>query len=148
MPYLGFEPTFGEYPSQIFAGTATGPNGSKTDFTMTYAPSNSASVLVTLAGVKQMTNAYSVDGTTLTMTAAPAADDPVGTNSMELVFLGLRADTIQPDETLGTDAIMRYNGNTISENITVASTQNAMSAGPITIADTYIVTVSGNWSIV
>ena len=23
MPYLGFEPTFGEYPSQIFAGTAT-----------------------------------------------------------------------------------------------------------------------------
>ena len=32
MPYLGFEPTFGEYPSQIFAGTATGPNGSKTAF--------------------------------------------------------------------------------------------------------------------
>jgi len=148
MPYLGFEPTFGEYPNQIFAGTATGPSGSRTVFTMTYAPSNSASVLVTLAGVKQMTNAYSVDGTQLTMSAAPDADDPVGTNSMELVFLGLRADTIQPDETLGTDAIMRYNGNTISENITVSSTQNAMSAGPITIADTYIVTVNGNWSIV
>ena len=43
---------------------------------------------------------------------------------------------------------MRTNAKTISENLSVASTVNAQSAGPITIADTYTVTVLGNWSIV
>jgi hypothetical protein len=49
---------------------------------------------------------------------------------------------------LGTDSIIRTNGQTISENITIGSTTNGMSAGPITIADTYTVTVNGNWSVV
>ena len=49
---------------------------------------------------------------------------------------------------LGTASIIRTNAQTISENITISSTTNGMSAGPITIADTYTVTVNGNWSIV
>ena len=49
---------------------------------------------------------------------------------------------------LGTDSVIRTNAQTISENITIGSTTNGMSAGPITIADTYTVTVNGNWSIV
>jgi hypothetical protein len=49
---------------------------------------------------------------------------------------------------LGTDSIIRTNAQTISENITIGSTTNGMSAGPITIADTYTVTVNGNWSVV
>jgi hypothetical protein len=49
---------------------------------------------------------------------------------------------------LGTDSIIRTNGQTISEDITIGSTTNGMSAGPITIADTYTVTVNGNWSVV
>ena len=49
---------------------------------------------------------------------------------------------------LGTDSIIRTNALTISENITIGSTTNGMSAGPITIADTYTVTVNGNWSVV
>jgi hypothetical protein len=49
---------------------------------------------------------------------------------------------------LGTDFIIRTNAQTISENITIPSTTNGMTAGPITIASTYTVTVSGNWSIV
>jgi hypothetical protein len=49
---------------------------------------------------------------------------------------------------LGTDSIIRTNAQTISENITIGSTTNGMSAGPITIADSYTVTVSGNWSII
>ena len=49
---------------------------------------------------------------------------------------------------LGTASIIRTNAQTISENITIGSTTNGMSAGPITIADTYTVTVNGNWSIV
>jgi len=49
---------------------------------------------------------------------------------------------------LGTNSIIRTNAQTISENITIPSTTNGMSAGPITIADTKTVTVNGNWSIV
>ena len=49
---------------------------------------------------------------------------------------------------LGASSVIRTNAQTISENITIPSTSNGMSAGPITIADTYTVTVSGNWSII
>ncbi len=49
---------------------------------------------------------------------------------------------------LGTDSVIRTNAQTISENITIGATTNGMSAGPITIANTYTVTVNGNWSIV
>jgi len=49
---------------------------------------------------------------------------------------------------LGASSIIRTNAQTISENITIPSTTNGMSAGPITIADGYTVTVNGNWSVV
>jgi hypothetical protein len=49
---------------------------------------------------------------------------------------------------LGTSSVIRTNAQTISEDITIPSTSNGMSAGPVTIADTYTVTVEGNWSIV
>ena len=50
---------------------------------------------------------------------------------------------------LGTDAIIRTNGKTIVADITFAGTENGMSAGPITIADTKNVTVtdSSTWTI-
>ena len=49
---------------------------------------------------------------------------------------------------LGTSSVIRTNAQTISENITIPSSSNGMSAGPITIADGYTVTVHGNWSVV
>jgi len=56
---------------------------------------------------------------------------------------------------LGTDSIIRTNPTTISENITVGPTaggefSNGMSAGPITIANGWTVTVetNGTWSII
>ena len=49
---------------------------------------------------------------------------------------------------LGASSVIRTNAQTISENITIPSTSNGMSAGPITIADGYTVTVQGNWSVV
>ena len=49
---------------------------------------------------------------------------------------------------LGTDSIIRVNNLTISEDITIPSTSNGMSAGPITIADGFTVTVNGTWSII
>ena len=56
---------------------------------------------------------------------------------------------------LGTDSIIRTNANTIAENISVGPSAgsefaNGMSAGPITVASGYTVTVEsgGSWSVV
>ena len=49
---------------------------------------------------------------------------------------------------LGTSSVIRTNAQTISENITIPSSSNGMTAGPITIGDGYTVTVNGNWSVV
>jgi len=49
---------------------------------------------------------------------------------------------------LGTNSIIRTNVATISENITIDSATNGMSAGPILIDSGYTVTVNGEWSIV
>ena len=51
---------------------------------------------------------------------------------------------------LGTNSVIRTNAQTISENITFAGTESGMSAGPITIATGFTVTVGGSsvWSIV
>ena len=43
---------------------------------------------------------------------------------------------------LGTDSVIRTNAKTISENITFAGTENGSTIGPVTVANTYTVTVS------
>jgi hypothetical protein len=47
---------------------------------------------------------------------------------------------------LGNDSIIRTNGQTISSDITIDSSTNGVSAGPISTTGT--VTVSGYWTIV
>ena len=142
MSYIGEQPRFSDYPSQVLS-----PNGTDTSFTLSYSVATPASVIVCISGVKQSVAAYAVTATTLDFGVgnAPAA----GTNTLEVVYLGLKAapSPIQ-DQTQGLNAIMRTNAQTISENLSIASTVNAQTVGPITIADTYTVTVDGNWSIV
>ena len=142
MSYIGEQPRFSDYPSQLIS-----PNGVLTSFTLTNSVGTPASIIVCISGVKQSVNSYAVTGTLLDFGAGNPP--PAGTNTLEVVYLGLKADPspIQ-DQTLGLNAIMRTNAQTISENLSVASTVNAQSAGPITIADTYVVTVLGNWTVV
>ena len=141
MSYIGKEPVFGSYPSQLLSG-----DGSTTSFTLTHGAANPAALIVCLDGVKQNVGAYGVTGTTLDFGAgnAPAS----GTDNIEVIYMGLRADYVMADGTLGTDGLLRTNAQTISENITVPTTTNAVSGGPITIDSGYTVTVNGNWSVV
>ena len=143
MSYIGEQPRFSDYPQQVLS-----PNGTDTTFTLTNSVATPASIIVSISGVKQIANtAYSVTGTTLDFGVGNAP--PSGTNTLEVVYLGLKADPspIQ-DQTLGLNAIMRTNAQTIDANMSVASTVNAMSAGPITITSPYIVTVNGYWTVV
>ena len=142
MSYIGEQPRFSDYPSQLLS-----PNGTDVSFTLTNSVQTPASIIVCISGVKQSVNSYAVTGTLLDFGAGNPP--PSGTNTLEIVYLGLKADPspIQ-DQTLGIDAIMRTNAQTITENMSVASTVNAMSCGPITIADTKVVTVLGYWTVV
>ena len=60
------------------------------------------------------------------------------------------ADVVKRSETpyLGSNSIIRTNAQNIAENITIDSSTNGMSAGPIEIDSGYTVTVNGEWSIV
>ena len=142
MSYIGEQPRFSDYPSQLLS-----PNGTDVQFTLTNSVGTPASIIVCISGVKQAVNAYAVTGTTLDF--GVGNPPPAGTNTLEIVYLGLKADPspIQ-DQTLGLNAIMRTNAQTIDANMSVASTVNAMSAGPVTISDPYVVTVLGYWTVV
>lgn len=80
MSYVGNVPTTASFPFDQFSG-----NGSTTAFTLSYAPAGSTSIIVSISGVVQNPNTYSVSGTTLTFTPAP----PSGTNNIAVLYLGL-----------------------------------------------------------
>ena len=141
MSYVGKEPTFGSYPSQLLSGNAV-----LTSFTLTHGAANPAALIVSIDGVKQNVTAYGVTGNTIDFGVGNAP--PLGTDNIEIIYLGLRADYVLADQTLGTDAIMRTNAQVINENITIPTTTNAVSAGPVTVTSPYVVTNSGNWTIV
>lgn len=80
MSYVGNVPTTASFPFDQFSG-----NGSTTAFTLSYAPAGATSIIVSISGVVQNPNTYSVSGTTLTFTPAP----PTGTNNIAVLYLGL-----------------------------------------------------------
>ena len=73
MPYIGNDIQFGELTSQTFTG-----DGSTTAFTLGYTVANPTSLIVTIGNViQEPTTAYTVAGTTLTCTSAPASGDTI-----------------------------------------------------------------------
>ena len=144
MSYIGEQPRFSEYPSQLIS-----PNGTDTSFTLDNSVGNPAQLIVSISGVKQSVNAYAITATTIDFGVGNAP--PAGTNTLEIIYLGLRSDYVLADQTQGgttNPAIMRTNGQTIDQNMSVASTVNAVSGGPITITSPYVVTVLGYWTVV
>ena len=122
-------------------------NTAKTGITSTQADAIVANTAKT--GITSGDNAWATAGSTsasdLTSGTLPDARFPSTLPAISGANLtGLTAG----GPSLGTASVIRTNAQTISENITIGSTTNGMSAGPITIADSYTVTVNGNWSIV
>ena len=69
MAYIGNPSTQVAFVTDQFSGT-----GAQTAFTMSVAPANTASVLVSIHGVVQDPTTYAVLGTTLTFSQAPPAE--------------------------------------------------------------------------
>jgi len=165
MSYIGNTPTTGHFPTDTF----TSVGGST--YTLSQSPSTTGAIEVSVQGVLQAVSAYSIDGTTLTL-AGVATDDIVfvrhlgetlqipipgddTVTTIKIVDGAVTAAKIDSAVTLGgpslgTNSIVRTNAKTISENITFAGTENGMTIGPITVANTYSVTVTSGstWTIV
>jgi len=101
---------------QDFSGT-----GSQTAFTMSVSPPNAASVLVAISGVVQDPVNYTVAGTTLTFTTAPAA----GTNNISVRYLGIPT----------TGAVASFSGGTTGLTPSTATTGAVTLAGTLAVAN-------------
>jgi hypothetical protein len=82
LAYIGNQPFTQSFLVNTFSG-----NGSTTQFSLTVAPANAASVIVAVSGVLQDPSTYGVVGNLITFTQAP----PSGTNNISVRFLGLTA---------------------------------------------------------
>ena len=101
------------------------------------------------------------NGDTITLASGAAAND-------ELVIRAFRAFTVtdtvskssggtfaaeitatqfQTTNTTVDTAVFRTNGQSVSENTTIASTKNALAIGPLTISSSTTITVNGNLTI-
>ena len=100
MPFLGKSPTAGF--ASIVKDDLT-PDGSTTAFTLSKQVANANDIAVFVGNVRQEpTDAYSVSGTTLTMTAAPAS----GLNFYVLHIAGtLESSVVPADNTISTAKI-------------------------------------------
>lgn len=85
MAYIGNTPISIAFLTDTFSG-----NGSTVAFTMAVAPANTSSILVAISGVLQAPSTYSVAGTTLTFSSAPAS----GTNNISVRYLGIPASGV------------------------------------------------------
>ena len=97
MPFLGKQPTAGF--ASIVKDDLTA-DGSTTTFTLSKQVANANDIAVFVGNVRQEpTDAYSVSGTTLTMTAAPAS----GINFYVLHIAGtLESSVVPADDTIST----------------------------------------------
>ena len=159
------------YNGSAFANAGSSVNGvenavqhtataGQTSFSATY---DAGHLQVFLNGIRLDTADYTAtNGNAVVLAIAAAVGDVVfiqgfGTFVLADVYTKSVSDgrfkaigALEGGPSLGTNSILRYNANTINENISVSSGLNAFSAGPITIANNKTVTIANNatWSII
>ena len=131
MPYIGGQPTanFVDIPVvERFNG-----NNSTTAFTLSRTVGADEDILVSVDGVIQDTNKYSVSGTTLSFSTAPST----GTGNIFVNFLGLSIASVSPPTANRSSFVgggmFRVNDKTVGSDVTVGGAENASATGPITV---------------
>jgi len=105
MPYIGKTEL---KSSDVVADSFTG-NGSTTAFTLSKAPPSDQAVLVSINGVKQHTDAYSISGTTLTLSAAPDSGDAI--EAVSIIDIGEAAGDSLPTQTGNSGKFLTTDGS-------------------------------------
>ena len=153
MPYIGKAPNQGVRTRFIYQATA-----GQTSFSGSDANANSLSysdgayVDVYQNGIllKPATDYTATSGTTVVLGTGASVSDVIeiiayDTFAIANSYTKTESDTRYPF--LGNDSIIRTNGQTISADITISSSTNGLSAGPVTIGSSATVTVSGYWTV-
>ena len=149
MPYVGstVQQSFHSIPSvQRFNGT-----GSATAFTLDRNVTNVQDVLISVDGVVQDSNAYSITGgTSLVFSEAPSS----GTGNIFVNFLGVADGSVVPPEAnkgnFKNGGMFRVNSQTVDVDTTIEATENATATGPLTVSSGITLTVNsgGNLAII
>ena len=153
MPYIGKAPNQGVRTRFIYQATAgqTSFSGSDSNSnTLTYADGEYVDVYQNGILLKPATDYTSTTGTTVVLVTGASVNDVVEIVVYDAFgiansYTKSESDTRYPF--LGNDSIIRTNGQTISADITISSTTNALSAGPITVGASATLTVNGFYTI-
>ena len=153
MPYIGKAPQQGIRNRFIYQATAGQTSFSGSDansLSLTYPDGEYVDVYQNGILLKPATDYTSTSGTTVVLVTGASVNDVIeiivyDTFSIANSYTKAEADTRYPF--LGNDSIIRTNGQTISADITISSTTNALSAGPITVGASATLTVNGFYTI-
>ena len=154
MPYIGKEPLHGEYIKLDAITTSATATYNLLRGGSAFSPGTAEQCIVSLNGVTQAPgDAYTISGSTITF-SDPLTDNDVinyvlvmgnnlstGTPSAGSVTGAQLANTLFRDP-------LRINDDSIDTNITIASTERAMAAGDISVANGVTLTVNGVLTIV
>lgn len=153
MPYIGKAPNQGVRTRFIYQATAGQTSFSGSDAnsnTLTYSDGEYVDVYQNGILLKPATDYTSTTGTTVVLVTGASVNDVVeivvyDAFSIANSYTKAESDTRYPF--LGNDSIIRTNGQTISADVTISSTTNALSAGPITVGASATLTVNGFYTI-
>ena len=153
MPYIGKSPQQGIRNRFIYQATAGQTSFSGSDansLTLTYPDGEYVDVYQNGILLKPATDYTSTSGTSVVLVTGASANDVVeivvyDTFSIANSYTKSESDTRYPF--LGNDSIIQTNGQTISADITIDSSTNALSAGPITVGASATLTVNGFYTI-
>ena len=153
MPYIGNAPNQGVRNRFIYQATAGQTSFSGSDanaLTLTYADGAYVDVYQNGILLKPSTDYTATSGTTVVLVTGASVNDVVeiiayDAFSIANSYTKSESDTRYPF--LGNDSIIRTNGQTISSDVTISSTTNALSAGPITVGASATLTVNGFYTI-
>ena len=153
MPYIGKSPNQGIRNRFIYSATAGQTSFSGSDanaLTLTYADGAYVDVYQNGILLKPSTDYTATSGTTVVLVTGASVNDVVEIIAYDAFTIAnsytkSESDTRYPF--LGNDSIIRTNGQTISSDVTISSTTNALSAGPITVGASATLTVNGFYTI-
>ena len=153
MPYIGKAPNQGVRTRFIYQATAGQTSFSGSDANanvLSYSDGEYVDVYQNGILLKPATDYTSTSGTTVVLVTGASLNDVVeivvyDAFSIANSYTKSESDTRYPF--LGNDSIIRTNGQTISADITISSTTNALSAGPITVGASATLTVNGFYTI-
>ena len=154
MPYIGKSPKNSVRNRFTYQATAAQTSFSGSDsnsLTLSYPDSLYMDVYQNGVLLKPSTDYTATTGTTVVLESSASANDVVEMVVYDVFdvadsYTKTQADTRYPF--LGNNSIIRTNGATVETDISIDSSTNGLSAGPITIDSSSTVTVAGNWSIV